>query len=160
MKKMNIFNTLRHFLNVLLLLLLLVGVNTTAWGKHFYAKCEVKSQPSQGGFVYVSQSPKEDDSYSFVNLTTDITETKESGYHTSWASSTNLDFCGYQKANSGYSFRGWSTNKNATSGMTDQKDHKYNYKAFSGAYQVFLSVLYLKSVHFQAPPSSGERGTL
>lgn len=32
MKKINIFNTLRHFLNVLLLLLLLVGVNTTAWG--------------------------------------------------------------------------------------------------------------------------------
>ena len=127
MKKMNIFNTLRHFLNVLLLLLLLVGVNTTAWGKYFYARCEVKSQPSQGGFVYVSQSPKEDDSYSFVNLTSDITGTKESGYHTSLASSTNLDFCGYQKANSGYSFKGWSTNKNATSGMTDQKDHKYNW---------------------------------
>ena len=32
MKKINIFNTLRHFLNVLLLLLMLVGVNTNVWG--------------------------------------------------------------------------------------------------------------------------------
>lgn len=127
MKKMNICHNSKHFLNVLLLLLTLVGVNTNAWGKYFYARCEVKSQPSQGGFVYVSQSPKEDDSYSFVNLTSDITGTKQSGYHTGLASSTNLDFCGYQKANSGYSFKGWSTNKNATSGMTDQKDHKYNW---------------------------------
>ena len=124
---MNICHNSKHFLNVLLLIVALLGINTNAWGKHFYARCEVKSQPSQGGFVYVSQSPKEDDSYSFVNLTSDITGTKESSYHTSRTSSTNLDFCGYQKANSGYSFKGWSTNKNATSGMTDQKDHKYNW---------------------------------
>lgn len=32
MKKMNICHNSKHFLNVLLLLLLLVGVNTTAWG--------------------------------------------------------------------------------------------------------------------------------
>ena len=31
MKKINIFNTLRHFLNVLLLLLMLVGINTNVW---------------------------------------------------------------------------------------------------------------------------------
>lgn len=119
------------YLFAVLAMLLLGGWNSQAWAKDYYARCEVKSQPQQGGYVFVSQDPKEDDSYSFVNLTTDITGTKKD-YAVAWASSNDIDFCGYQKASIGYTFKGWSRDKNATSGQTNQEDHKYNYKAFSG----------------------------
>ena len=49
MKKINIFNTLGHFLNVLLLLLLLVGVNTNAWGLDEYVTVTESYSSSYNG---------------------------------------------------------------------------------------------------------------
>ena len=109
----------------ILTLLAALTFSGNAWGKYFYAKCRVISQPEAGGYVYVSQSAKEDDTYSFVTLTDDITGSKKSGYATSGTSSKSIDFFAYQKTNTGYTFEGWSTDPNAASGSTEQKDHKY-----------------------------------
>ena len=96
------------------------------WGGTYYAKCRVISKPSQGGYVSVWQDAKEDDTYSFISKTDDTAGPKGK-YVAAWESSANVDFCAYQKTNSGYTFKGWSTNENATSGSTNQEDHKYNW---------------------------------
>ena len=110
MKKINIFNTLRHFLNVLLLLLLLVGVNTNVWGADFYAKANAYavyngSVNRTAGGVYVSLKgnwPSSDDSYK------DSDDSKNSAYKwTIWHTSEGFDVNLQAKAWDGYQFDGW-----------------------------------------------------
>ncbi len=120
---------MRNFTFILksIVLLCVLTFSTNAWGKYFYAQCAVESKPVQGGYVSVWQDVQEDDTYAFVSGTSDQTNTKRSGYKSNSTSSASIDFCGYQKAAAGYTFQYWSTNPNATSGITDKEDHWYNW---------------------------------
>lgn len=106
---------------------LLLSTNSVWALKRFYAQCAVESKPAVGGFVSVWQNAQEDDVNSFTTETTDQTGTKESGWQYNSTSSVTLDFFGYQVAAPGYTFQYWSTNPNATSGITEQNDHKYDW---------------------------------
>ena len=111
----------------LLCILLTFGANSVWGAKRFYAQCAVESKPAVGGYVSIWRSAQEDDTYSFVTETTDQTGTQESGLKTNSTSSATLDFYGYQRAATGYTFQYWSTDPNATSGITAQQDHWYNW---------------------------------
>ena len=107
MKKMNICYNSKHFLNVLLLIVALLDINTNAWAWRG-ARVYVKSQPEIGGLVDVSTGSA--DGYS----TSEKAEKSEGGLR-----DTYFTFYLYQKANDGYAFKGWSTDRNSTSGFTD-----------------------------------------
>ena len=113
---------------IVALLLLLGGFSTRAYaGKTFYAQCRVESRPTVGGKVSVWRSLQEDDTYAFVTKTSDQTGTNSEYQAGINPSSTKVGgFYGYQKANTGYTFSGWSTDPSATSGTNNPKDHKYN----------------------------------
>ena len=111
MKKMNIFNTLRHFLNVLLLLLLLVGVNTTAWGKEW--KWEITVGVSDGrGTVYADidkqvavwydEKDSEDATYGNPKKVTVTTD-----HRYAWQNSNRKGHVYVKSADPGYSFLAW-----------------------------------------------------
>ena len=105
----NLSLTIRPF-RVAILAVLLVFVG--GWGSEVWAwrgaRVYVKSQPEIGGLVDVSTGSA--DGYS----TSEKAEKSESG-----VKDTYFTFYLYQKANDGYAFKGWSTDRNSTSGFTD-----------------------------------------
>lgn len=92
---------------VLLLAILLVGVGQ-AWGARF-AKVVVNSEPSVGGYVYASTGQGGPD---FSGQ-----KSKDDAYNDDWSlrPRKSFDFYLSAQANSGYVFRGWSTNSNSNS---------------------------------------------
>ncbi len=113
----------------LLLACALLAMSGNAWGKSktFYSKCVVKSQPAAGGYVYVAKSGQTSVDYKLTddNSKQDGSSTWFPGFplYQSEPQSKTFDFYAYQKANDGYSFSGWNTDENATSGSTTTENY-------------------------------------
>ena len=106
-----------------LLMVALFGVNEKAWGaeRTFKATVNVISQPSVGGYVYISQGKQDNDIAQTKKLTSDASSPSYTDYAVfsrNLASSHTFNLHGYQYANTGYTFTGWSTSSTATSGST------------------------------------------
>lgn len=94
-----------------MLLMLTLGVGN-AWG-YYYAKMNVVSSPSTGGYVYVGNSSSCSSSNCTKN-TDDATSNRTGGL---FATSGNITFYLCNKPKSGYVFKGWSDSENNNSGL-------------------------------------------
>ncbi len=94
---------------IALLLLFLGGWNTQAWGGTWYAKINAAANPSDGGYVYVGTS-----SNCSASNATKSTDDGENSASKSWHSSGDVNLWLCAKANSGYTFKGWNTDKSNT----------------------------------------------
>ncbi len=102
MKKMNIFNNSMRFFNLALLLIMLLGVNTQAWGQ-WNSTLTATASPSEGGGVCATKEDK-----SSLN-DSDYGPSSTSGKTycaTIWSTAT---FYAYYKTKPGYKFNKWST---------------------------------------------------
>lgn len=120
---------MRNFTFILksIVLLCVLTFSTNAWGKvqTFYSKCIVVAQPAQGGDVYVSKSKQKEGGFTFQDARDESSQEGDAGGWTWTASSKEFTFYGYQRAATGYTFKGWSTNPAATSGDTSTDDYNY-----------------------------------
>ncbi len=117
MKKINIFDTLRHFLNVLLLLLLLVGINTQAWALR-YGKAIAHSSPTQGGWVWVTKTNGNAPS------SWDRTDDESSDYNGKTSTYT-FPFYYYANPQTNYTFKGWASSSNTNTTVSTTQSNWY-----------------------------------
>lgn len=111
MKKMNISHNSKHFLNVLLLILMLVGINTNVWG-YYTSHVNVYSSPENGGWVYVNTSNSQPGSYTLTSNNATI----DGGKLLQTSGNNTFYLCNKPNAGDGYVFKGWATSENENTG--------------------------------------------
>ena len=114
---------------------------TKVWGAERYAKAIVISEPTNGGFVYVSKSNSATPSYDKTN---DVSENNKTIL---WGDYT-FDFYRFYQENSGYVFKGWATSSTANSGdydsqigLTATSDNNVLWKPKTGTYYAIFARL-------------------
>lgn len=108
---MNISHNSKHFLNILLLILMLVGINTNVWG-YYTSHVNVYSSPENGGWVYVGTSNSQPGSYT---LTSD-NATIDGGKLYQTSGNNTFYLCNKPNAGGGYVFKGWATSEDVNTG--------------------------------------------
>lgn len=114
MKKMNISHNSKHFLNVLLLILMLVGINTNVWGAYIKERytCTGYSytKPAQTGYTWITLNGTSfDGSFSKDESDNSGYDKKESGWGSApdtWDVTATM----YAKPKDDYKFIGWYNN--------------------------------------------------
>jgi len=106
-------------IKTLLIPIALLAFSGNVWGKSktFYAQCKVVSEPAIGGYVADYQQKQTSISYSLTEDETGV-KSKSAGSIFSTPSNTTIEFYAYQKANNGFTFKGWADSNTANTGST------------------------------------------